>query len=429
MIETLNGTFSGNNVLEGFCSNTETLCKDDANTEHEFYKMCVEDNIIILDIAKQELEHIPHMSLEVLKDIIFKKLRLKKACDINKLTVEHLRYAGDETLSILLSLLNSIIDNINYLSSPQLNTSVATIVYKEKNKPIHNHKSYRQVRVTPLVARCLHEYIRPNITKSIQNNSQYGFTEDITYLMAALQRHEVEKFCIDNKKIFFGCSLDGDSAFEVVNRSIQKRELYVAGERVQFWLASKNSYENTQTCIKMNGQLSRNFEETLGVKQGFIKSSDDYKIYGNPLLDAVDSANLGVWISPVNVGSSACADDEYLISDSQTKLQALINIAEFYGAMHRLTYGAMKTKVTVIGSPADMEYYSEVNPWHLNGQKVKVTVDNDHLGQIVSGVDQELKNIESRMDKGRKNLFGMLGPAFAQKCLLSPVLKFHLFRT
>ena len=257
MIETLNGTFSGNNVLEGFCSNTETLCKDDANTEHEFYKMCVEDNIIILDLAKQELEHIPHMSLEVLKDIIFKKLRLKKACDINKLTVEHLRYAGDETLSILLSLLNSIIDNINYLSSPQLNTSVATIVYKGKNKPIHNHKSYRQVRVTPLVARCLHEYIRPNITnitKSIQNNSRYGFTEDITYLMAALQRHEVEKFCIDNKKIFFGCSLDGDSAFEVVNRSIQKRELYVAGERVQFWLASKNSYENTQTCIKMNGQ-------------------------------------------------------------------------------------------------------------------------------------------------------------------------------
>ena len=146
-------------------------------------------------------------------------------------------------------------------------------------------------------------------------------------------------------------------------------------------------------------------------------------------MDAVDSANLGVWISPVNVGSSACADDEYLISDSQTKLQALLNIAEFYGAMYRVTYGAMKTKVTVIGSPADMEYYSDVNPWHLNGQKVKVTVDNDHLGQIVSGVDQELKNIESRMDKGRKNLFGMLGPAFAQKCLLSPVLKFHLFRT
>ena len=53
-------------------------------------------------------------------------------------------------------------------------------------------------------------------------------------------------------------------------------------------LASKFSYENTQTQIK-NGQLSRNFTETLGVKQGHRKSSDNYKIYINSLLDAVGS--------------------------------------------------------------------------------------------------------------------------------------------
>ena len=132
----------------------------------------------------------------------------------------------------------------------------------------------------------------------------------------------------------------------------------------------------------MNGQLSRSFEETLGVKQGFIKSSDDYKIYINPLLDSVDGAELGIWIGPVNVGSSACADDEYLISDSQSKLQALLDIAAHYGEMYRVTYGAAKTKFTVIGSTLDMQYFSDVRPWHLNKQKVKVTVDNDHLGQI-----------------------------------------------
>ena len=136
----------------------------------------------------------------------------------------------------------------------------------------------------------------------------------------------------------------------------------------------------------MNGQLSRNFTESLGVKQGHIKSSDNYKIYINPLLDTVDSANLGVWLGPVNVGSSACADDEYLISDSQTKLQALLDIAEFYGSMYKVTYGAAKTKVTVVGSEGDMQYYSDITPWRLNGQTVKVTLDNDHLGQNVSGV-------------------------------------------
>ena len=86
----------------------------------------------------------------------------------------------------------------------------------------------------------------------------------------------------------------------------------------------------------------------------------------------VDSADLGVWLGPVNVGSSACADDEYLISDSQTKLQALLDIAVFYGSMYKVSYGASKTKVTIVGSDCDMTYYRDTTPWQLDSQKVKV---------------------------------------------------------
>ena len=100
----------------------------------------------------------------------------------------------------------------------------------------------------------------------------------------------------------------------------------------------------------------------------------------------MDSANLGVWLGPVNVGSSACADDEYLITDSQSKLQSLIDIAAHYGSMYRVTYGAGKTKVTIVGSEVDMSYYRDTTPWHMDGQKVQVTENNDHLGQIVSGI-------------------------------------------
>ena len=55
--------------------------------------------------------------------------------------------------------------------------------------------------------------------------------------------------------------------------------------------------------------------------------------------------------------------------------------------------------------------------------------DNDHLGQIVSGTRQEEKNIDERIKKGRGQLFSMLGPAFAYKCMISPSVKIHLFRT
>ena len=408
-IETLAGKFNGTDVLEGFAQNTEILCntEGDDTFDNDFYKMSIKDNMIIMEISENENIKIPHINLAQLKNILFKKLKLKKACDVFKLTVEHLRNVGDSSLLLIIELLNNIIDNINVLSSPQLNTSIASVVHKGKGKSLFHHKSYRLVRITPLFARLIDEYMRPElikIVKPVQNCNQYGFTESVSYLLGAVQRHEVEKFCIDMKKTFFGCSLDGDSAFEVVNREIQTRELYCAGERGQYWQASQFSYKNSLTRIKMAGKISRNIEESLGVKQGRNKSSDHYKVYISPLLDTLEKAELGVWIGPINVGVSGVADDVYLMTDRQTKLQELINIAIQYGKMFRITYGASKTKITVVGSEVDVKYFQDIKPWYMDGQHVQVVEDNEHLGQVVSNSHQEQKNIDLKLEKGRRNL-------------------------
>ena len=126
---------------------------------------------------------------------------------------------------------------------------------------------------------------------------------------------------------------------------------------------------------------------------------------------------------------SGVADDVYLMSDKQTKLQAQLDIAAHYGKMYRIKYGAAKTKVTVVGSEIDQKYFSDVKPWNMDNDVVQVVEDNEHLGQIVSGRNQEDKNIDLRLEKGRKNLYSLLGSGFSYKCLLSPVLKLHIYRT
>ena len=65
----------------------------------------------------------------------------------------------------------------------------------------------------------------------------------------------------------------------------------------------------------------------------------------------------------------------------------------------------------------------------MGDKAVEVVENNEHLGQIVSGKSQELKNVVLKLSKGRKSLFGLLGAGFAFKSLLSPVLKLHLYRT
>ena len=39
-----------------------------------------------------------------------------------------------------------------------------------------------------------------------------------------------------------------------------------------------------------------------------------------------------------------------------------------------------------------MEFYRDNAPWKLNGERLNVVDDNEHLGLIVSGSEEEQKN-------------------------------------
>ena len=86
-----------------------------------------------------------------LEDILNKDMKLGKACDIYELTVEHLRFAGDEVKLRVLNLVNDIIDIIYFLTCSQVKKGLSTHVYKGKRKPVNKSSSYRRVTVTPQI--------------------------------------------------------------------------------------------------------------------------------------------------------------------------------------------------------------------------------------------------------------------------------------
>ena len=168
----------------------------------------------------------------------------------------------------------------------------------------------------------------------------------------------------------------------------------MAGDTGDYWKASYHSYQNSQTRIKMNNQVSRPIVEALGVKQGNCRSSDHYTVYNGLVLDTLEDVCLGVWIGPINTGVTGVADDDFLMSDEPTKLQGLIDIAEHYAKRYRITYGASKTKITISGSEIDRHFYKDTIPWVMGSDPIKVVDDNEHLGQIVSGENQTDKNVD-----------------------------------
>ena len=107
----------------------------------------------------------------------------------------------------------------------------------------------------------------------------------------------------------------------------------------------------------------------------------------------------------------------------------MISICEDCGQSYRITYGPVKTVISVIVCNADISYYSDVKQWKMDDHPITVKEDNDHLGLIVSNVSEAEKNIDLKIKKSRGALFKLMGPTFSSKCLLNPTLKLHLFRT
>ena len=368
------------------------------------------------------------MKISDLDKIIDKEMKTGKACDIYKLTAEHLKYAGSEARLVILNLINDIIENISYLSCPQIKAGLGTAVYKGKKKPVSQSSSYRRITVTPQIGSILDRFIDPiaeGIFRPVQSPDQYGFTKDISYLMGAVLRGECQRWALDTKQTCFGVSFDGKAAFPSVDRDIQVRELYTCGESGDLLEYSKNTYQNTVCRMKQDGKLSREINEFKGSRQGHKRAAGHFKAYINPCLTAADSSQLGFYIGPICVSVVCIADDTYVLSGDPRSLQGLIDIIGHYGRRYRLIFGADKTKVTVTGSKHDMQYYQDINIWTLYGEKLTVSEDNEHLGLVVSGMDEEIKNVDKNIQSARDSLFGFLGNVFSYKCKLSPSVQHH----
>ena len=263
----------------------------------------------------------------------------------------------------------------------------------------------------------------------IESPDQLSFTAGVSYLLAALQRGECQRWAVDQKLTCFGVSLDGESAFPSVERRIQIRELYNNGERGDILNYSRFTYENTDCHVKLEDKISRKVEEHKGNRQGHVRASGHFKVYVNSCLMSLNNSKLGFEIGPHTVTVVCVADDAYLLASSPSSLQAALDIIAHYAHRFQLKFNASKTKIVVTGSKIDMAFFKATTPWRLNGEVVRVVDANDHLGLVVAGIDEEQKNVDQNIINCRNSLFALLGPAFSFKCLLSPAVQVHLWRT
>ncbi|VDI42974.1 Hypothetical predicted protein [Mytilus galloprovincialis] len=338
-----NGIYDNpDSIRKGWAEYFEELATpSSSNYEDVLYNNQVElDCLLFEDTYISNLQNSEKISVtEEQVEKVINTLKSGKAADCANLTSEHLKNGGQIVISAVTKLINMIFD---VCSIPDLlKLGIATPVYKRKGKPLDDPNSYRKITVTSILNKILEKlYLekKDETLKNAQSPLQRGFTKGISGLNAALILNELIAEAQDLHRPLYVAFLDAQKAFDLVWHSSLLRKLHQSGIESDSWLMFKEWYKDLTSQIKWEGELSKVFSEHQGVRQGGVTSPAAYKLFINPMLDHIETQNLGSYIGPIYCGTPTVADDVCLVSNNPEDLQAMLDIQGDYANKEHYLY-------------------------------------------------------------------------------------------
>ena len=349
-----------------------------------------------------------------------KKLNRNKSPDQDNVTAEHLQRAPLELLTVITNVINEVFETG---TCPDACKTGFKIPIPKKQKDPTLQTNYRGITIAALVGKVV-EHLLANITdpllQSQASSLQFGFTSGLSPSMATLYLTETIATAKDEKRELFVSTLDAQKAFDVVNHSLLKQKAHTAGIIGNQWNLLDSLYSNLHETVRWNGEFSRKFEVTQGVRQGAVLSTSLYKLYIDQLLHSLKSSDIGMHIGTIYAGSPTCADDMLLISENKENLQAMLDLCFSYSKDHKYVLHPEKSSVTPLITKNPPEA-----PWKLGEDPMPTTTTFTHLG-LNWDANKTSPDIMCRIQVARRTSYALMGVGVHGRNGLSPATSAHI---
>ena len=156
--------------------------------------------------------------------------------------------------------------------------------------------------------------------------------------------------------------MDFTKAFDYVVRDIVWYELIRLGVRGKILNVIMSMYKRVKSKVKVNNDISFDFECNLGVKQGECLSPFLFAIYVNDLEHEFQSkGGEDIDIGKLKIFLLLYDDDITIFASSAEELQTNLNMLSEYCSRNKLILITSKTKIMVFRRggilPRDMKFY------------------------------------------------------------------------
>ena len=103
-------------------------------------------------------------------------------------------------------------------------------------------------------------------------------------------------------------------------------------------------YNNTSSCVRINGKLTNWFDCKSGVRQGCNLSPTLFSVFINDLVAEINSLNVGVNFEKAHLSMLLYADDIVFISSSEAEMQLMLDTLHQWCKRWRVLINSTKSK-------------------------------------------------------------------------------------
>ena len=341
------------------------------------------------------------------------KLKLHKACGYDKVSSEHMRYAGEKFFFVL-TLLYNIIVRYEYVPT-NLRRGIQIPLYKGKNLDSLDVNSYRGITLLTNLNKVYEMLLWGKMEKWWTENEvisrfQGAGKKGSSCVHTAMMMEETVSTALETNRSVLVSYFDVSKAFDTVWTNGLFHKLHEMGVRGRMWRLLYRAYQDFRCCVRVEGEVSDWYTMQCGIHQGGFLSLTKYTAFINELLVLLEQSKLCCEIYGIPSSPGGYADDLATATTSKARTDKVHNIVVEYGRRWRFRFNAKKSAVLVHGETKfEHGKNSPHRVFRLGADRVPEKSRYDHVGVKACIFENDEEKICEKISKGRRTLNATTG--------------------
>ncbi len=338
---------------------------------------------------KKENESLPILKEEVTKAI--RSMPNKKAAGPDEVSIELIQALDELGAEWMTMIANKIYDE-GYFPIEMSRSVFIALPKKAGTTKCELHRTISLMsHMTKVILKILLQRIRGR-TKGEISEEQFGFMPDKGTRNAIFTLRMISERCIEMQKDVYICFIDYAKAFD----KVQHEQLFnilqgldINNKDIELL---KNLYWEQQAAVRIGQEMSDWINIKRGVRQGCVLSPELFSLYTEMIMRKIKHMD-GVKIGGFNINNIRYADDTAIITDSEQKLQTLMNKLVKESRNFGLEINRSKTFSMVISKKSQ-------NPKckiKIDGTQIKQVEKFEYLGSLITSDGKSDKEIKRRI--------------------------------